>query len=382
LITYQIWYHVLAHCFGFELIIMKAIILAGGLGTRLRPLTYNTPKSLVPVLNRPFLEYVLRRLKEHGVDEVILAMSHLASPIEACFGDGSRLGLKISYILEKSALGTAGAVKNVAELVSDSFFVLNGDIFSDLDFSAMLAFHHKNKARATIALTPVDNPTHYGLIEMDRRSRVTRFLEKPRPEEVTTNMINAGTYVLEPGVLDMIPRSQEYSFERQLFPSMLAGGDAVYAFPSSGYWIDIGNPEKYSQLNFDLLSGKGGQYGFNHGDEIIIGRGSRIHPTAILKGPLLVGDNCTFGKEVVITGPSVIGQDCRIEDAATIYASVIWQRVTIGNGCRFISSIAASGCQLQAGSEANRAVLGDNVTISGGYKLEPGTRVEPGKIGE
>jgi len=359
---------------------LKAVILVGGLGTRLRPLTYNTPKALVPVLNRPFLEYVLRRLKEHGVDEVILAISHLAQPIKICFGDGRRLGLKISYVLEKSALGTAGAVKNAAEMVSDSFFVLNGDIFSDLDFSAMLSFHRKNKARATIALTPVDNPTHYGLIETDSRSRVTRFLEKPRPEEVTTNMINAGTYVLEPEMLDMIPRSQEYSFERQLYPSMLTGGEAVYAFPTSEYWIDIGNPEKYSQLNFDLLSGKGGQYGFNHGDEIIIGRGSYIHPTARLKGPLLVGDNCTFGKEVVITGPSVIGPDCCIEDGATISASVIWQRVTIGNGCRFISSIAAGGCQLQAGSEANWAVLGDNVTIAGGYKLEPGARVEPGKV--
>ncbi|RJO62484.1 MAG: NDP-sugar synthase [Dehalococcoidia bacterium] len=358
---------------------MKAVILAGGLGTRLRPLTYNTPKSLVPVLNRPFLEHVLLWLKKHGVDEAILALSHLAPPVEDCFGDGSRLGIKISYVLEKSALGTAGAVKNAAELVVGSFFVLNGDIFSDLDFSAMLAFHRQNQARATIALTPVDNPTHYGLIETDSRSRVTRFLEKPRPEEVTTNMINAGTYVLEPGVLDMIPPSQEYSFERQLFPSMLAGGDAVYAFPSSGYWIDIGNPEKYRQLNFDLLSGKGGQYGFNHGHEIITGRGCRIHPTAILKGPLLVGDNCSIGKEAVIIGPTVIGSGCLIEDAATISASVIWQNVTIGNGSRFMSSIAANGCHLQAGSEAIRAVLGDNVTISRGYKLEPGARVEPGK---
>jgi mannose-1-phosphate guanylyltransferase len=359
---------------------VKAVILVGGLGTRLRPLTYNTPKSLVPVLNRPFLEYVLLRLKGHGIDEVILALSHLAPAVEACFGDGGRLGLKISYIIEKSPLGTAGAVKNAAELVPESFFVLNGDIFSDLDFSAMLAFHRKNKAMATIALTPVDNPTHYGLIETDSRSRVTRFLEKPRPEEVTTNMINAGTYVLEPGVLNMIPLSQEYSFERQLFPSMLEGGKAVYAFPSSGYWIDIGNPEKYSRLNFDLLSGKGGQYGFNHADEIIIGRGSRIHPTAILKGPLLVGDDCTIGKEAVITGPSVIGPECRVQDGATISASVIWQKVTVGNGCRFFSSIAASGCRLEAGSEVSRAVLGDNVTISQGYKLEPGASIEPGRV--
>lgn len=358
---------------------MKAVILAGGLGTRLRPLTYHTPKSLVPVLNRPFLEHVLLQLKKHGVDEVILALSHLAPPVEACFGGGSRLGLKISYVLEKSALGTAGAIKNAAELISDSFFVLNGDIFSDMDFSAMLAFHRQNKAKATIALAPVDNPTHYGLIETEADGKVTRFLEKPRPEEVTTNMINAGTYVLEPGVLDMIPPDVECSVERQTFPSMLAAGERVYAFPSDGYWIDIGNPEKYSQLNFDLLSGRGGQYGFSHGNEVIIGNGSQVHPTARLKGPLLVGDSCTIGKEAVITGPTVIGRDCRIEDGAMVSAAVIWQRVTVGNSCRFISSIAADGCHLQAGSEANRAVLGDNVTVSRGYKLEPGARVEPGQ---
>ena len=358
---------------------MKAVILVGGLGTRLRPLTYNTPKSLVPVLNRPFLEYVLRRLKEHGVDEVILALSHLAPPIEACFGDGSRLGLKISYVLEKSPLGTAGAVKNAAAHVSDTFFVLNGDVFSDLDFSAMLAYHRQRKARATIALTPVENPVHYGLIESEGDGRVTRFLEKPRPEEVTTNMINAGTYVLEPGVLDMIPAGVECSIERRIFPSMLTGGDSVYAFPSAGYWIDIGNPEKYAQLNFDLLSGKGGHYGFTGGGDIVVGRDSHIHPTARLEGPLLVGDNCDIGKEVIITGPAVIGPGCRIEDAATVSASVIWQEVTVGGGCRLISSIVAGDCVMRPGSEALQAVLGDNVTLSGGYKLAPGARVEPGK---
>jgi mannose-1-phosphate guanylyltransferase len=348
------------------------------LGTRLRPLTYHTPKSLVPVLNRPFLEYVLRRLKHHGIEDVILALNNLAPLIEDCFGDGSRLGLRISYVLEKSAMGTAGAVKNAAELVSDTFFVLNGDIFSDLDFSAMLDFHRKHDARVTIALAPVDDPTLYGLIETDANNRVTRFLEKPRPEEVTTNLINAGTYVVEPEVLGKIPAAMEYSFERQLFPSMLSAGDAVYAFPSNGYWIDIGNPEKYRQLNFDLLSGKGGQYGFDRGDQIVLGHGSHIHPTARLKGPLMVGDNCTIEKEVIITGPTIIGPDCRIETGATISDSIIWQKVIVGSGCSLISSIAAGGCELKAGSEGRDVVLGDNVTVSSGYKLKPGEYVEPG----
>ncbi len=361
---------------------VKAVILVGGLGTRLRPLTYNTPKSLVPVLNRPFLEYVLCRLKEHGIDEVILAISHLALPIESCFGDGSRMGMKISYIPENSPMGTAGAIKNAAGMITDTFFVLNGDIFSDLDYSAMLAVHQQKKADATIALTPVDNPSQYGLIETDRYGRVVRFLEKPAPEEITTNMINAGTYVLEPGVLSRIPPAEEYSVERQLFPSMLEDGDAVYAFQSSGYWIDIGNPEKYSQLNFDLLSGKGGQHGFNSGHDIVIGRGSRIHPTARLEGPLLVGDNCNIGKEVVITGPSVIGSECRIGDSATISSSVIWQKVAIGSRCCLDSSIVANGCNIQSDSDVTQVVLGDDVIVSQGQRLEPGIRIEPGKTVE
>jgi mannose-1-phosphate guanylyltransferase len=262
--------------------------------------------------------------------------------------------------------------------MTETFFVLNGDIFSDLDFTAMLDFHHRHKARVTIALTPVDDPTHYGLIETDSDNRVTRFLEKPRPEQVTTNLINAGTYVLEPDVLGKVPEFEEYSFERQLFPSMLTAGDAVYAFPSTGYWIDIGNPEKYRQLNFDLLSGKGGQYGVNLGDRVILGQGSHIHPTASLEGPLMVGDNCTIEKEVTITGPTIIGQGCLIETGATISDSIIWQKVVIGSGCRFVSSIAAAGCQLKTGSEGRGVVLGDNVIVSAGYKLNPGESVEPG----
>jgi len=360
---------------------MKAIILVGGMGTRLRPLTWNTPKSLVPVLNRPFLEYVLRHIKKHGVNEVVLALSNLASPIQECFGDGRSLDMEIHYAIEKSALGTAGAIKNAADKLSrDSFLVLNGDIFSDLDYNAMLKFHRQCRSTATIALTPVDNPTNYGLIETTDTLRVTRFLEKPKLEEVTTNLINAGAYILEPSVLDIIPPETEYSVERQLFPSMLLANDSVYAFPSSGYWIDIGNPEKYSKLNFDLLSGNGEPYCFQNNRDIIIGQNSQIHQSAKLEGPVLLGDNCTIGSNVTITGPTVIGAHCHIDEAAIISNSVIWQGVTIGKNCRFISSIAANDCVLQPYSEVNQAVLGNHTTITRNYKLEAGSKVEPRQI--
>jgi mannose-1-phosphate guanylyltransferase len=358
---------------------MKAVVLVGGLGTRLRPLTWNTPKSLVPVLNRPFLEHVLLRLKGHGINEIVLALSHLAPAVEACFGDGGRLGMSVNYAHEKRALGTAGAVKNAANLVSDSFFVLNGDIFTDLDYTAMLKFHKARKARATIALTPVEDPTQYGLIETRRDGGIKRFLEKPKVEEITTNMINAGTYILEPEVLDSIPAAHEYSFERQLFPGMLAKGEAVFAFPSAGYWIDIGNPDKYKQLNFDLLAGNSGHYGFEKGHEIKVGAGCVIHPSAHLKGSLLVGEGCVVEEGAVVTGPAVISSDCRIESGAHIERSVIWNKVTIGEGCNVTDSAIANDCLVGAGSILEGAVLGDNVTISRGCNLAHGQRVEPGK---
>ena len=359
---------------------MKAIILVGGLGTRLRPLTWNTPKSLVPVLNRPFLEYVLRNLKQHGVDDIVLALSNLASPIQECFGDGHKLGIQIEYAIEESALGTAGAIKNAAaNLTSAPFFVLNGDIFSNLDYGAMLNFHLKCNSRATIALTKVDNPQAYGLVETNNSLRVTRFIEKPKAEEITTNFINAGTYILEPSVLDLIPPETAYSTERQLFPSMLANDDSVYAFPSEDYWIDIGNPEKYRQLNFDLLSGNGDQSSLHNSEKIVIGRNCQIHPTAKLESPVLIGDNCVVNSNVIITGPTVIGERCRIEEAATISDSVIWQGVTISSGCRVDSSIAAEGCVFLPNCEVRQAVLGDHVTILQNHNLTSGSIVEPGQ---
>ena len=200
---------------------LKAVILVGGQGTRLRPLTYNTPKPMVPVLNVPFLEHVIRNLKEHNVTEIVMAQHYLAASMKDYFGNGSKLGVKLYYVMEESPLGTAGAVKNVEDFLDSTFFVLNGDIFHNRDFTGMLKFHRRHRAKATIVLSPVDDPTMYGVIETDKRNKVKRFLEKPKPEEVTTNMINAGTYVLEPEVLQRIPPDTRFTFEHEVFPQML-----------------------------------------------------------------------------------------------------------------------------------------------------------------
>ncbi len=359
---------------------MKAVILVGGEATRLRPLTYNTPKAMVPVLNAPFLEHVIRHLSSHGIKDIILAQSHFSQPIESYFGNGSQFGVKLRHIIEDIPLGTAGAVKNAEKYLDETFLVLNGDIFTDLDITAMIAFHQAKKAKATIALTSVDDPTSYGLVETNARGRVTRFLEKPSREQITTNMINAGTYILEPDTLNRIPPQTNFSFERGLFPLLLDQGEPIYAYPSAVYWIDMGTPEKYLQLHRDLLSGSSAQHSCPAGEEVVIGEQSSIDPAAQLKGPILLGSNCTIGHNVRLIGPVVIGSGSTISEGAVIEASVIWRNARLEPGVNLRDSIIADNVRLNANSIIHGSVLGDNVTVVSGAKLEPGSKIPPGTI--
>jgi len=357
---------------------MKAVILVGGLGTRLRPLSINTPKSMMPVVNIPFIEYVIRRLSRHNIRQVVLAISHLAQPIKNYLGDGSHFGINIFYTVEETALGTAGAVKNAEQYLDDeAFVVLNGDIFTDLDISAMTALHNRRKAKITIALTPVEDPTHYGLIETDNRDRVTRFLEKPSPEQVTTNMINAGTYIMEAEVLNSIPMHTMFSFEHQVFPPLLQEGEPIYAFPSSCYWMDIGTPQKYQQLNRDLLNGKSDQFSFNGKIRVSIGENSNVHRSAEIAGPVVTGNSCTIGHKVKLNKTVVIGDGSTIGDGAIVEDSIIWHNVEIEPGAIVKHSIIANDCRIGAKSTIIDAVISDNVTIAVGYNLKPGSKIWP-----
>ena len=358
---------------------MKALILVGGEGTRLRPLTCNIPKALVPVLNIPFLEHVIGHLSRHGVKDIVLAQGHLAQPIESYLGDGSRLGARLYYVVEDTPLGTAGAIKNAERYLDETFFVLNGDVFNDLDFTALIEFHRGQRAKATIALTPVEDPTAYGLIETDTEGRVTRFLEKPGWDEVTTNMINAGTYALEPDVLTLIPPQVKVSIERETFPLLLAREEPVYAFPSHGYWMDMGTPEKYLQLQRDLLSGKSSHYTPAPVDEVRIGERCNLHPTAQIKGPAVIGNNCTIEQNVRLTGPVVIGDRCTILEGTVIQDSIIWRDVRLGPRAGIKHSVVADNCCLNEGSSIEDSVLGDNVTVVSGCTLESGCRIWPGE---
>ncbi len=228
---------------------MKAILLVGGKGTRLRPLTIHTPKPIVPIFNRPFLHYQLDLLKQvPEIDEVVLSLNYQPRRIEEIFGDGGDTGLSIRYVVEPAPLGTAGAVRYAGESLQESVVVFNGDVLTEVDLPAVIALHRERKAKATIVLTPVANPTAYGLVETDGEGNIRRFLEKPKADEITCDTINAGIYVLEPDTFDRIPKDTPWSIERSFFPSLIERADTFVAYVYRGYWIDIGTPEKYMQV--------------------------------------------------------------------------------------------------------------------------------------
>jgi mannose-1-phosphate guanylyltransferase len=354
---------------------MKAVILVGGEGTRLRPLTCNTTKAMVPILNRPFLEHLLGYLKGHGITDIILAMSYLPQGIKGYFAGGARLGVSLTYLVEEEPLGTAGAVKNAEVYLDKSFLMLNGDVFTDLDITAMIDFHRRKKAAVTIAVTPVDDPTAYGLIETDDEGRISRFREKPTREEVTTNTINAGIYVLEPDILAEIPPRKKVSIERETFQQLLARGEPVYAYSSTAYWLDMGTPEKYLHLNHDLLLSRA-----LAPIDIRESGQSWIDPSATIEAPVLIGEGCVIGPGVTVKGPAVIGPECKVEEGASIEGAVLWNNVSVGRKAIMRNCIAASRSEIHEESEVpDNCVLGDRVVVVKGSKLPQGTRIRPGK---
>src|ERR1700681_310685 len=236
---------------------MKAILLAGGKGTRLRPLTIHTPKTIVPIFERPFLHYQLDLLKQvPEIDQVILSLNYQPRRIEEIFGAGTDAALSIRYVVEPVPLGTAGAVRYAGESLHESVVVFNGDVLTEVDLAAVIRLHRERKAKATIVLTPVANPTAYGLVETDGQGNVRRFLEKPKADEITCDTINAGIYVLEPDTFDRIPKDTPWSIERSFFPSLIERADTFVAYVYRGYWIDIGTPEKYMQVHRDIFDGR------------------------------------------------------------------------------------------------------------------------------
>jgi NDP-sugar pyrophosphorylase family protein len=332
--------------------VIKALILAGGKGARLRPLALYIPKPIVPLANIPFLFFQIDHIKRAGITEIILSLSYQPRKIMDIFGDGMTYGVTMRYTHEDLPRGTAGAFKAAENLIDDTTVVLNGDVVTDIDLNEVLRHHRETKAEATIVITRVMNPSGYGLVESDGASRVLRFTEKPPEDEVTGDTINAGIYVLEPSVLNRISKEGPQSFEREIFPALLQEGAAVYSYLNRGFWQDIGSPQKYLDATYGVISGRMKLPSYPQ----------KVCPTnkwnkkqVTIDSYSVLDGGCVIKSGVVIEN-SVLGEGCRIEEGALIKDSVVW-----------------AGTRIRPGARIERAIVGRQCHIGEGAKLRPGT---------
>jgi mannose-1-phosphate guanylyltransferase len=340
---------------------MQALILAGGRGTRLRPLTLHTPKPVVPLAGRPFLLFQIDILRRAGITDIVLSLNYQPDKIELLLDDGREHGVNLSYVTEPSPLGTAGAYRFASRSNNKPTVVLNGDILTDIDLSAVLAFHTQNKAEATIVLTPVENPSNYGLVETEE-GRVLRFREKPRPEEIaelSTKNINAGIYILESGVADLIPVDEIYSFEYNLFPELLARGTRFFAYEMSGsYWRDIGTPSSYLSANMDFLENRIAGFDLKRAREF------DISPSAVVDRASVVATDCQIKANARVSN-SVVGAGVHIEEKAVIENSVIWPHARVSTGAHVSDAIIGRGCHIGKNCIVGPgSVLGDKTSLT------------------
>ena len=357
---------------------MQALILAGGEGTRLRPLTSTIPKPVVPLVGRPFISYMLEWLREHGVEDVILGCGFMADRVRDVLGDGSGLGIRLRYLEEPRPLGTGGALKFAEDLLDERFFMLNGDVLTDLDLTAQLEAHERTGARATLALVPVDDPSAYGLVRTDPEGAVTEFVEKPGPEHTDTNLINAGAYILERGVLDgMPPAGTNVSIERDVFPTLVGRG--LFGYEASGYWLDIGTPARYLQGTYDILEGKvATEIGRRlRGSGLVLVEGATVDGRVV--APVVVASGCSVAPRALVGDRSVLGEGVTIGEGARVESSVLLRGVSVGAGTRIRASIIGPDvqigdhCQIEGG-----VMLGAGVKIGSGNTLAAGARIFPG----
>jgi mannose-1-phosphate guanylyltransferase len=351
---------------------MKAILLAGGKGTRLRPLTVHTPKPIVPIFNRPFLYYQLDLLRQvPEIDEAILSLNYQPRRIEEIFGEGEGLGLRLRYVVEPMPLGTGGAVRYAGDQLTESVVVFNGDVLTQVDLGAVLRLHRERRAKATIVLTPVENPRAYGLVETDAQGNIQRFLEKPGEDQITCNTINAGIYVLEPETFERIPRDTAWSIERSFFPSLIERGETFVAYVYDGYWIDIGTSAKYSQVHRDIMDGRYLAPPFAGSTATAyVAEGARVEEGVELQGPCFVDEGAVIKAGARILPYSVIGRQTHVEEAAVIEDSIIWPNGWIGREAHVASSILGRNCHIGRNAVIQPgAVLGDKTVITDYSKL-------------
>lgn len=356
---------------------MQAVILVGGQGTRLRPLTSTVPKPVVTLVDRPFISFMLEWLRRHGVDDVIMSCGFLADSVRAVLGDGSELGLRLRFVEEPEPRGTAGALKLAEPMLDERFLMLNGDVLTDIDLTAQIAQHETTGARATLSLVPVADPSAYGLVMLHEDHSVRDFVEKPSPDRNETNLISAGAYVLERDILELVPADRNVSIEREVWPLLI--GQGLYGFPSESYWLDIGTPGRYLQGTFDIIEGNvETAVGERLGDDwLAIDERAEVHgrviPPAVIERGVVVEAGAHVGSLVVL------GEDVSIGAGATVERAVILRGAQIGPGCELRDCIVAPRAHVGPGSRiTGGAVLGEDVRIGADNVVTRGARIFPG----
>ncbi|WP_052487241.1 sugar phosphate nucleotidyltransferase [Gordoniibacillus kamchatkensis] len=356
---------------------MKAVIMAGGKGTRLRPLTCNTPKPMVPLMGRPVMEYTIDLLKEHGISEIVITTQYLTDVIRGYFGDGSDFGVKLHYFEEETPLGTAGSVKQAETFLDETFVVISGDALTDFDLSRAIAYHRLQASSATLVLTRVDHPLEFGVVMTDESGRIIRFLEKPGWGEVFSDTVNTGIYILEPAVLRHVHSSGPFDFSKDLFPLLMSKDVPLYGYIAEGYWSDIGNLEQYRQAQFDLLDGKvkADIRAREAMPRVWIGDGVKLDRTALVEGPAYLGAGTIVEEGVSLGAYSIVGAGGRIEAGASLERAVLWNNVSIGRGAEVTGATLCRNAAV--GNQAavrEGAVVGDSGRIGFKSVVQPGVK--------
>lgn len=361
---------------------MKAVVMAGGVGSRLRPLTIERPKPMVPIVNKPVMAHILDLLKRYDITDVVVTVQYLANLIEDYFGDGSGLGLHIRYSVEETPLGTAGSVKSAQDLLDDTFLVISGDALTNFNLAKLVEFHKKSNTLGTLALYTLANPVEYGVINLDNNGQIVRFQEKPGRGSIMSDHVNTGIYVLEPEILDFFDRDMPFDFAKDLFPLVHEKGYPLYGYVADGYWCDVGSIPEYMRATADALSGKVEDLNLGHylGNGIWAGRDVEISPGAHLEGPIYLGNSVQIKSGAVIRGPSVIRDYTVVDNEAQIERSILWRNCYIGERVQISGAAVLRQCSLKANATVfEGAVIGDGTVVGEGAIIHPSVKIWPGK---
>jgi mannose-1-phosphate guanylyltransferase/phosphomannomutase len=364
---------------------MKAVIMAGGEGTRLRPQTSNLPKPMLPLVGRPMMEHIISLLRRHGITDIVVTVAFLPNAIRSYFGNGSELGVRMVYATEETPLGTAGSVRNARDELTERFLVISGDVLTDINLTSLIEFHEKNSALATLALCAVENPLEFGIVITREDGSIERFLEKPGWGQVFSDTINTGIYVLEPEIFDVIPEGRAVDFSSEVFPTVLEAGGPLFGYVADGYWEDVGTTAAYLKAHEDILDGKVEVdiSGFELAPGVYLGKGSSVDPAARLDSPAFIGENCTIDQEAVIGAYTTLGANTRVSERAELSHSVIGENSYIGQAARVEGSVLGRACDLRHGARCEPgSVVGEGCLIGANAELRGGVKVYPYKVVE